>query len=156
MAIVTMTQALKKLYKAVVGEDTTKNNPTKIVSDLADNYSGGGSGGGSGIFEVNITADPTDLTGATVDKTYAEIKEALTNGANVLTKLQLSHQGTIVASASSLDTLYSMQTETIRILMPDYQTTTTGDVTELDLTVITIASDNTVKIDSYAGAFTTV
>ena len=43
MAIVTMTQALKKLYKAVVGEDTTKNNPTKIVSDLADNYSGGAS-----------------------------------------------------------------------------------------------------------------
>jgi len=60
MAIVTMTQALKKLYKAVVGEDTTKNNPTKIVSDLADNYSSGGSGGGDGGtagYECSVTPE---------------------------------------------------------------------------------------------------
>lgn len=53
MAIVTTTQALKKLYKAVVGEDTEKNNPTKIISDLADNYSGGG--GSSIVHPVQVT-----------------------------------------------------------------------------------------------------
>lgn len=55
MAIVTMTQALKKLYKAVVGEDTTKNNPTKIVSELADNWSGGGGGGSSDFSTAEVT-----------------------------------------------------------------------------------------------------
>ena len=42
MAIVNETQALKKLYKSVVGSETKKNEPSKIISELADNWSGGG------------------------------------------------------------------------------------------------------------------
>ena len=84
MAIVTMTQALKKLYKAVVGEDTEKNNPTKIVSDLAENYSGSGGGGGASGLVVNIV-DNTEQTRLVLDKTWNEIKTAVTNGQVVWT-----------------------------------------------------------------------
>lgn len=55
MAITTKTQALKKLYKAIIGEDTTKNDPTKIICDLADNWSGGGGGGSSDFSTATVT-----------------------------------------------------------------------------------------------------
>ena len=57
MSIVTRTQALKKLYKAVVGEDTTKNDPTKIISELADNWSGGGGSSDFSTATVTVTAN---------------------------------------------------------------------------------------------------
>ena len=86
MAIVTMTQALKKLYKAVVGEDTTKDNPTKIVSELADNWSGGGSGGTESLI---VGVDHTEGTYPNVntiyDKTWQEVKDALSSGKRVIT-----------------------------------------------------------------------
>lgn len=54
MAIVTRTQALKKLYKAVVGSDTSKNDPAKIISELADNWPGGGGGGSGDLTYANV------------------------------------------------------------------------------------------------------
>lgn len=41
MATGTVTHALRKLYKAIVGQDIAKNNPTKIINDLADNWPDG-------------------------------------------------------------------------------------------------------------------
>lgn len=38
MGSVTTTQALKKLYKKLIGDETQKNSPTKIIDDLAGSY----------------------------------------------------------------------------------------------------------------------
>ena len=139
MAIVTMTQALKKLYKAVVGEDTKKNNPTKIVSDLADNYSGGGSSlpevsasdngmlltvvegewdkadapSGSEPLIVTLQASGSDWI---FDKTFTEVKEAFDEGRIVLI---LSPENRAANPFASIAVYYSA-TNTTCIVITSY------------------------------------
>lgn len=50
----TTTQALKKLYKKITGENA-RNSAAKILSDLADNWSGEGGGGTQYEAGDNIT-----------------------------------------------------------------------------------------------------
>lgn len=55
MAVNTITKALKKLFKTITGQDPVSNNPTKLINELADNWSGGGSGGSGNGFDALIT-----------------------------------------------------------------------------------------------------
>lgn len=73
MAITTVTKALRKLYKSVTGEETNKISPTKIISDLADNYSGGG----GAPFVVRFTNESGSWV---ADKSWNDAKQAIVSG----------------------------------------------------------------------------
>lgn len=64
----TTTQALQKLYKKITGKNA-RNSAAKIVSDLADNWSGGGTeytaGDNITISEGVISATDTTYEAAT-------------------------------------------------------------------------------------------
>ena len=107
MAINTVTKALRKLYKSVTGEETNKNSPTKIISDLADNWSGGG----GGVLMVHITAQPDFSTNPptatyTSDKTYEEVYNAYNDGKVVVVESD-SLSGVIFTKRSNEDAFYS-------------------------------------------------
>lgn len=55
MTVNTISKALKKFYKSAVGADPKSNNPTKIINELADNWSGGG--GSGDLTYANVKAN---------------------------------------------------------------------------------------------------
>lgn len=77
----TKTKALQKLYTKLTGLPA-RNTLAKVLSDLADNYSGGG---GGGLFIVNADIEFNEFPEVThMDKTYAEIDEAFLNGMDIV------------------------------------------------------------------------
>lgn len=77
----TITKALRKLYKVIVGEEApaNANTITKVLLALAEAWTGGGGeGGGSG---GGGTAEPliVRMNGGTLDKTWQEIYDAFPN-----------------------------------------------------------------------------
>ena len=57
--IMTKTQALQRLYKALTGEDS-RNTSTKVIEDLAVAAEQGEIGGGGGVTVAKMTVDSTD------------------------------------------------------------------------------------------------
>lgn len=55
MAVNTITKALKKLFKTITGQDPVSNNPTKLINELADNWSGGGGSSDFTTAEVTVS-----------------------------------------------------------------------------------------------------
>ena len=76
----TITKALRKLYKVIVGEEApaNANTITKVLLALAEAWtgSGGGSGGGGGETIMVIYNDDVE----TLNKTCSEISEMLLSG----------------------------------------------------------------------------
>lgn len=88
MAIVTVAQALKKLYKTIVGEDTKKNNPTKIIVELADHWPGTGGGSGSGSSDYSTAQ-------VTVNDTATLYSALGTRGGNtIISPVEVNGSGT--------------------------------------------------------------
>lgn len=75
MATGTVTHALRKLYKAIVGQDIAKNNPTKIINDLADNWP-------EGITIESLSVTENDTYTAPEGKAYSPVTVNVSGGSS--------------------------------------------------------------------------
>lgn len=75
MATGTVTHALRKLYKAIVGQDIAKNNPTKIINDLADNWP-------EGITIEALSVTENDTYTAPEGKAYSPVTVNVSGGSS--------------------------------------------------------------------------
>lgn len=65
---------------------TPENTNRRVLSDMLDEFSSGGSGGNSDIFIVTYTDDENDEGTLTCDKTLAEITAAMEAGKIIIAK----------------------------------------------------------------------
>lgn len=136
MAIVNETQALKKLYKSVVGSETKKNEPSKIISELADNWNGGG-GGYDAEVSVYIGPGSADTPeGTIISGDFETLHEMVADKIAPHVLLHIWDEQALARCATSQVNVYEVAESSIKFLgiLP---LTTTRSV------VITWNSDNT-------------
>lgn len=74
-------KSIKILSEKLVGSTTPNKGIEENIAYIAENYSGGGGSGGGGALRVNYTIEEDGSW--TLDRTFAEIRDAYFNGQNV-------------------------------------------------------------------------
>lgn len=111
----TITKALRKLYKVIVGEEApaNANTITKVLLALAEAWtgSGGGSGGG-GAEPLIVSLTPTGEDDAILSKTWQEIYDAMSQGRTAFIVFANVGNETVkhypIIEASLVGTIYSV------------------------------------------------
>ena len=159
-----MQKALRKLYKAISGEDNykvniskllidihyaltgktpvNKNNHARIISELADNWTGSGGGGGGGGSSEFSTAEVTIVGSYSVDAYFPMLIEADTWGEGQPPFIACFQQGFECGTYDVL--LYKGALYTT--ILSDYEFTYNGDIVDMGDDTYLITGDCTITI----------